>query len=273
VSDLAILLGAIAGYDVRDSTSVDTPVPDYATTMDGNIRGLRIGVPKEYFVGGMQAEVEAAVRNAIAALEDLGAEVSEVSLPHTEYALPAYYTIAPAEASANLARFDGVRYGLSAMKDELWDGYRQTRGRGFGPEVKRRIMLGTYALSAGYYDAYYVKAGKVRTLIRRDFDRAFETCDVLVAPTAPTTAFKIGEKIDDPLQMYLADVFTLALSLAGLCGLSLPCGFDNEGLPIGMQIMGGAFDEATVLRAAHAYEQARDSGARKPLLERAQTAQ
>jgi aspartyl-tRNA(Asn)/glutamyl-tRNA(Gln) amidotransferase subunit A len=266
VPDLAILLRSIAGYDARDSTSVDTPVPDYATSLDGDIRGLRIGVPKEYFVGGMQAEVEAVVRTAIATLADLGAEIREVSLPHTEYALPVYYTIAPAEASANLARFDGVRYGLSAMGDELWDGYQQTRGRGFGPEVKRRIMLGTYALSAGYYDAYYVKAGKVRTLIRRDFDQAFEMCDVLVAPTAPTTAFKIGEKVADPLQMYLADVFTLALSLAGLCGLSLPCGFDHEGLPIGMQIMGSAFDEATVLRVAHAYEQAADWRARTPRL-------
>jgi aspartyl-tRNA(Asn)/glutamyl-tRNA(Gln) amidotransferase subunit A len=268
VPDLAILLGSIAGYDPRDSTSVDTPVPDYAS-LNQDVRGLRIGVPKEYFVPGMQAAVEAAARTAIATLEDLGAESQEISLPHTDYALPAYYTIAPAEASANLARFDGVRYGLSEMGDELWDGYRQTRGQGFGPEVKRRIMLGTYALSAGYYDAYYVKAGKVRTLIRRDFNRALETCDVLVAPTAPTTAFKIGEKVADPLQMYLADAFTLALSLAGLCGLSLPCGFDTEGLPIGMQIMGGAFDEATVLRVAHAYEQATDWSARTPLLARA----
>jgi aspartyl-tRNA(Asn)/glutamyl-tRNA(Gln) amidotransferase subunit A len=264
VPDLAILLGSIAGYDARDSTSVNMPVPDYATSLERDVRGLRIGVPKEYFVRGMQAEVEAAVRTAVATLAGLGAEIQEVSLPHTDYALPAYYTIAPAEASANLARFDGVRYGLSTMGDELWDGYRQTRGQGFGPEVKRRIMLGTYALSAGYYDAYYVNAGKVRTLIRRDFDRALETCDVLVAPTTPTTAFKIGEKVADPLQMYLADVFTLALSLAGLCGLSLPCGFDGEGLPIGMQIMGGAFDEATVLRVAHAYEQATDWSARKP---------
>jgi aspartyl-tRNA(Asn)/glutamyl-tRNA(Gln) amidotransferase subunit A len=268
VPDLAILLGCIAGYDARDSTSVDTPVPDYAS-LKRDVRGLRIGVPKEYFVAGMQAEVEAAVRTAIATLEDMGAEIQEISLPHTDYALPTYYTIAPAEASANLARFDGVRYGLSVMGDELWDGYRQTRGQGFGPEVKRRIMLGTYALSAGYYDAYYVKAGKVRTLIRRDFDRALETCDVLVAPTTPTTAFKIGEKVADPLQMYLADAFTLALSLAGLCGLSLPCGFDTEGLPIGMQIMGGAFDEATVLGVAHAYEQATGWSARTPLLARA----
>jgi aspartyl-tRNA(Asn)/glutamyl-tRNA(Gln) amidotransferase subunit A len=266
VPDLAILLGSIAGYDARDSTSVDTPVPDYAASLDGDVRGLRVGIPVEYFVEGMQAEVETAVRTAIAILADLGAEIQEISLPHTDYALPTYYTIAPAEASANLARFDGVRYGFSAMAEELWNGYRQTRGQGLGPEVKRRIMLGTYALSAGYYDAYYVKAGKVRTLIRRDFEQALETCDVLVAPTTPTTAFKIGEKVADPLQMYLADAFTLALSLAGLCGLSLPCGFDKDGLPIGLQVMGGAFDEATVLRVAHAYEQATDWSARVPPL-------
>jgi aspartyl-tRNA(Asn)/glutamyl-tRNA(Gln) amidotransferase subunit A len=224
----------------------------------------------------MQPDVEAAVRAAIATLAGLGAEVVEVSLPHTEYALPVYYLIAPAEASANLARYDGMRYGLSLADIDpsgarssaysLWDSYRQVRGQGFGPEVKRRIMLGTYALSAGYYDAYYLKAGKVRTLIRRDFDQALEKCDVLVAPTSPTTAFKIGEKVDDPLQMYLADVFTLALSLAGLCGLSVPCGFDRAGLPIGLQIMGGAFDEATALRVAHAYEQATEWHTRRPNL-------
>ena len=196
------------------------------------------------------------MRAAIGTLAGLGAEVVEVSLPHTTYALPVYYLIAPAEASANLARYDGLRYGLSLRGSDLWDSYRQTRGQGFGPEVKRRIMLGTYALSAGYYDAYYLKASQVRTLIRQDFDQALEGCDVLVAPTTPTTAFKLGEKVDDPLQMYLQDIFTLALSLAGLCGLSVPCGFDANGLPIGLQIMGAAFDEATVLRVAHAYEQA-----------------
>jgi aspartyl-tRNA(Asn)/glutamyl-tRNA(Gln) amidotransferase subunit A len=235
VADAAILLQAIAGYDPRE---------------------LRIGVPREYFVEGTQPEVESAVRAAIETLAGLGAEVVDVSLPHTTYALPVYYLIAPAEASANLARYDGLRYGLSLEGADLWDSYRQTRGQGFGPEVKRRIMLGTYALSAGYYDAYYLKASQVRTLIRQDFDQALERCDVLVAPTTPTTAFKLGEKVDDPLQMYLQDIFTLALSLAGLCGLSLPCGFDASGLPIGLQIMGGAFDEATVLRVAHAYEQA-----------------
>jgi aspartyl-tRNA(Asn)/glutamyl-tRNA(Gln) amidotransferase subunit A len=272
VADVAILLGAIAGYDPRDSTSVDTPVPDYTASLNGDLRGLRLGVPREYFVEGMQPEVEAAVRAAVATLADLGARVVDVSLPHTDYALPVYYLIAPAEASANLARYDGLRYGLSLRSSasgagtgaDLWESYRQTREEGFGPEVKRRIMLGTYALSAGYYDAYYLKAGKVRTLIRRDFDRALEQCDVLLAPTAPTTAFRIGEKVDDPLQMYLGDVFTLALSLAGLPGLSLPCGFDAAGLPIGLQIMGGAFDEATVLRVAHAYEQATAWHQRKP---------
>jgi aspartyl-tRNA(Asn)/glutamyl-tRNA(Gln) amidotransferase subunit A len=266
VTDAAILLGAIAGHDLRDSTSMDLPVPDYLAALTGDLRGLRIGVPREYLLEGIQPEVEAAVRAAVTVLAGLGAEIIPVSLPHTEYALPAYYLIAPAEASANLARYDGVRYGLSLAGDDLWDGYRQTRGRGFGPEVKRRIMLGTYALSAGYYDAYYLKAGQVRTLIRRDFEQAWQQCDLLAAPTTPATAFKIGEKAGDPLQMYLADVFTLALSLAGLCGISLPCGFDRAGLPIGLQIMGRAFDEATVLRAAHAYEQATEWHTRRPVL-------
>jgi aspartyl-tRNA(Asn)/glutamyl-tRNA(Gln) amidotransferase subunit A len=266
VADAAILLGTIAGHDPRDSTTMDLPVPDYLAALTGDVRGLRIGVPREYFLEGIQSEVEAAVRDAIAVLAGLGAEILPVSLPHTEYALPAYYLIAPAEASANLARYDGIRYGLSLTGDDLLDSYRQTRGQGFGPEVKRRIMLGTYALSAGYYDAYYLKAGQVRTLIRRDFEQAWQQCDLLVAPATPTTAFRIGEKADDPLQMYLADVFTLALSLAGLCGISLPCGFDRAGLPIGLQIMGRAFDEATALRAAHAYEQATEWHTRRPAL-------
>ena len=266
VSDAAILLGTIAGYDPRDSTSVDTPVADYAASLTADLRGLRIGVPREYLIEGMQPEVESAVRAAVGTMADLGAEVVEVSLPHTGYALPVYYLIAPAEASANLARYDGMRYGLSLDAADLWDSYRQTRGQGFGAEVKRRIMLGTYALSAGYYDAYYLKASQVRTLIRRDFDRALAKCDVLVTPTAPSTAFKIGEKVDDPLQMYLQDIFTLALSLAGLPGLSLPCGFDTSGLPIGLQIMGAAFDEATVLRVAYAYEQATGWHKRRPAL-------
>jgi aspartyl-tRNA(Asn)/glutamyl-tRNA(Gln) amidotransferase subunit A len=276
VDDLGILLGTIAGYDAHESTSVDIPVPDYAAALaapvpspDG-LRGLRVGVPREYLIEGIQPEVDAAVRAALDTLAALGAEVVEVSLPHTEYALPVYYLIAPAEASANLARYDGMRYGLSLPEPELWDRYRQTRGQGFGPEVKRRIMLGTYALSAGYYDAYYLKASQVRTLIRRDFDQALKSCDFLVAPTCPTTAFKIGEKIDDPLQMYLQDIFTLALSLAGLPGLSLPCGFDGDGLPIGLQIMGGAFDEMTVLRVAQAYEQATEWHKQRPALARPQ---
>jgi aspartyl-tRNA(Asn)/glutamyl-tRNA(Gln) amidotransferase subunit A len=270
VSDAAILLGSIAGYDPRDSTSVDMPAADYAASLTDDLRGLRIGVPQEYLIEGMQPEVESAVRAAVGLMASLGAEVVEVSLPHTGYALPVYYLIAPAEASANLARYDGMRYGLSLDGTDLWESYRQTRGQGFGAEVKRRIMLGTYALSAGYYDAYYLKASQVRTLIRRDFDWALAECDVLVTPTAPSTAFKIGEKVDDPLQMYLQDIFTLALSLAGLPGLSLPCGFDAGGLPIGLQIMGAAFDEATVLRVAYAYEQATDWHERRPSLKPAQ---
>ena len=258
VNDVAVLLQAISGHDARDSTSVNRPVPRYTDSLTADVRGLRVGVPKEYFIDGMQPAVQSAVQGAIDTLQHLGAEIVNVSLPHTDYALPVYYLIAPAEASANLARYDGLRYGLSLRTDQLWETYRKTRGQGFGPEVKRRIMLGTYALSAGYFDAYFLKAGKVRTLIRRDFDEALQRCDVLVAPTAPTTSFKIGEKAHNPLQMYLGDVFTLALSLAGLCGLSLPCGFDEDGLPIGLQIMGGAFDEATVLRVGHAYEQATD---------------
>ncbi len=256
VTDAALLLGVIAGHDPRDSTSVDAPVPDYTAALTGDIRGVRVGVPQEYFIEGMQPEVEAAVRAAVDQLADLGAEVQEVSLPHTDYALPVYYLIAPAEASANLARYDGVRYGLRVDGGGLIGTYKATRGQGFGPEVKRRIMLGTYALSAGYYDAYYLKAQKVRTLIKADFDAAFEQVDAIVAPTSPTTAFRIGEKVDDPLQMYLSDVFTLSVNLAGICGISVPCGFDGQGLPIGMQIMGPAFGEGRVLRVAHAYEQA-----------------
>ena len=264
VADAALLLGAISGYDPRDSTSVNAPVPDYGASLTGDIRGKRIGVPREYFLEGIQPEVEAAVRDAVNRMAELGAEIVEVSLPHTGYALPVYYLVAPAEASANLARYDGMRYGLSLEGGDLWDTYRKTRGLGFGPEVKRRIMLGTYALSAGYYDAYYLKASQIRTLIRKDFDRALETCDVLVAPTTPTTAFTLGEMVSDPMQMYLQDVFTLALSLAGLPGLSMPCGFDRSGLPIGLQIMGGAFDEATVLRVAHAYESATEWHKQRP---------
>jgi len=256
VHDAALILNTIAGYDPRDSTSVNVPVPDYVQSLTPEVKGLRVGVPEEYFVAGMQPGVGETVREAISTLQSLGAEIEEVSLPHTAYAVPVYYIIAPAEASANLARYDGVKYGFSfADAEDMWDGYRRTRQYGFGPEVKRRIMLGTYALSAGYYDAYYLKAQKVRTLIKGDFDKAFERCDVVIGPTAPTVAFGIGEKVDDPLQMYLSDIFTLSLNLAGLCGLSLPCGF-VEDMPVGMQIFGKAFDEATILRVAYAYEQA-----------------
>ncbi len=266
VRDAAVLLGAIAGHDPWDGTSMGLPVPDYEVALTGDVKGVRVGVPREYFIDGLQPEVEAAVRGAVERLAELGADVREVSLPHTDYALPVYYLIAPAEASANLARYDGVRYGPRVQSDSLDEMYRRTRGQGFGPEVKRRIMLGTYALSAGYYDAYYLKAQKVRTLIKADFDAAFQEVDVIVGPTTPTTAFRIGEKVDDPLQMYLSDVFTLSMNLAGICGLSLPCGFDLRGLPIGLQVMGPAFGEARVLRVAHAYEQACDWAARRPHL-------
>lgn len=267
VTDAALLLGAIAGHDPRDSTSVALPVPDYLAELSQQgpeIGGLRVGIPREYFIGGIQPAVEAAVRRAIGVLADLGAEVQEISLPHTDLALPVYYLIAPAEASANLARYDGIRYGLSVPGATLWDGYCKTRGRGFGPEVKRRIMLGTYALSAGYYDAYYLKAQQVRTLIKQDFENALRRVDVIACPTSPTTAFRIGERINDPLSMYLADIFTLSLNLAGLCGISVPCGFDDNGLPIGLQLMAGAFQEGTLLRVAHAYEQATAWNRRKP---------
>jgi len=256
VTDAGLLLEAIAGHDPCDSTSLDAPVPDYAAALTGDVEGVRVGVPQEYFIAGMQPEVEEAVRAAVNVLSDLGAEVREINLPHTDYALAVYYLIAPAEASANLARYDGVRYGLRVDGDGLIETYKATRGQGFGPEVKRRIMLGAYALSAGYYDAYYLKAQKARTLIKADFDSAFEQVDIVVAPATPTTAFPIGEKVDDPLQMYLGDVFTLSMNLAGICGLSLPCGFDDAGLPIGLQVMGPPLGEETALRVAHAYEQA-----------------
>lgn len=266
VTDCALLLEAIAGYDPKDSTSANLPVPRYVEALTGDVKGMRLGVPKEYFGQGIQPEVEAAVRAALGVWETLGAEIVEVSMPHTEYALPTYYLLAPAEASANLARYDGVRYGyLYPDAQDIWDAYRKTRQYGFGAEVKRRIMLGTYALSAGYYDAYYLKAQKVRTLIKQDFDRALEVCDALIAPTTPSVAFRLGEKVEDPLQMYLQDVFTLSLNLAGLCGISIPCGF-AEGLPIGVQVLGGAYQEETILRVAYAYEQATDWHLRKPPL-------
>ncbi|MDZ4766871.1 MAG: Asp-tRNA(Asn)/Glu-tRNA(Gln) amidotransferase subunit GatA, partial [Chloroflexota bacterium] len=262
VEDAARLLHVMAGHDPLDSTTLDMPVPDYVAALTGDMKGLRVGVPKEYFIDGMQPEVERAVRAAIAHMATLGAQIVEISMPHTDYSLPVYYIIAPAEASANLARYDGIRFGQRIDKGDMWDTYKATRGQGFGAEVKRRIMLGTYALSAGYYDAYYGKAQQVRTLIRRDFDAAFEQIDVIVAPVAPTTAFKIGENTNDPLKMYLEDVFTLPASLAGVAGMSVPCGYDEAGLPIGLQLIAAPFNEATMLRAAHAYEQTTNWGAR-----------
>jgi len=255
VEDLALLLQVIAGHDPADSTSVDLPVPDYRAALTGDIRGLRIGIPAEYRVPGMDPAVEEVIEEALRTLQELGAELVPVSLPHTEYALATYYIIAPSEASANLARYDGVKYGLSLPGETLLERYLRTRGEGFGPEVKRRIMLGTYALSAGYYDAYYVKAQKVRTLIKRDFDQAFERVDVIAAPTSPTVAFRLGERTADPLQMYLSDVFTIPANMAGLPAIAVPCGFAH-GLPVSLQFMGRPFDEPTLLRVAHAYEQA-----------------
>jgi len=256
VADCAMLFETIAGYDSKDSTSVDLPVPDCLGGIADGVRGLRLGVPKEYFVDGMQPEVNQAIQKALKVWESLGAEIVEVSMPHTEYCLSVYYLLATAEASANLARFDGIRYGYSDHHAEsLWDGYTASRTEGFGAEVKRRIMLGTYALSAGYYDAYYLKAQKVRTLIKQDYDRALEQCDALITPTSPTTAYGIGEKVNDPLEMYLSDIYTLSLNLAGLCGIAIPCGF-AAGLPIGLQIQGNAFAEAEIMRVAYAYEQA-----------------
>ena len=255
VRDSALLLQALAGHDPADSTSARAPVPDYSAALTGDVKGLRLGVPKEYFVSGMQPEVEQAVRQAVRELEKHGAVIEEIRLPHTEYAVAVYYIVATAEASSNLARYDGMRYGHRADARDLNETYRISRDEGFGAEVKRRIMLGTYALSAGYYDAYYLKAQRVRTLIKRDFEEAFKQCDVIVTPTAPTTAFRIGEKTQDPLQMYLSDIYTISVNLAGLPALSLPCGFDGAGLPIGLQIIGKHFDESTVLRTAHAYEQ------------------
>jgi len=267
VADAALLLGVIAGHDPLDSTSVPAPVPDYQEKLNAGVRGLRIGLPKEYFIPGMDREVEAAVRAAIRQLTHLGAEVVEISLPHTDYAVAVYYLIATAEASANLARFDGVRYGARVRGADVLETYAKTRGAGFGPEVKRRIILGTYALSAGYHDAYYLRAQKVRTLIRRDFEQAFQKCDVIVAPTTPTPAFKIGERVDDPLQMYLCDIFTISVNLAGNCGLSLPCGFTAQPkLPIGLQLIGPAFAEPTLLRVAQAYEQATPWHTERPAL-------
>ncbi|WP_425058041.1 Glutamyl-tRNA(Gln) amidotransferase subunit A [Sporomusa carbonis] len=256
VTDCAIVLNAIAGHDAKDSTSINAPVPDYTQALVNDVKGLKIGLPKEYFGAGIQPEVADAIKQAVNRFSAMGAEVREVSLPHTQYALPAYYLIAPAEASSNLARYDGVGFGHRAAGSDIIDMYKKTRSEGFGDEVKRRIMLGTYALSSGYYDAYYLKALKVRTLVKQDFDQAFAEVDVLITPTAPTTAFKIGE-LSDPLAMYLQDICTIPINLAGLPGVSLPCGFAH-GLPVGMQIIGKPLAEATIIQAAYAFEQAND---------------
>ncbi|HVO94901.1 MAG TPA: Asp-tRNA(Asn)/Glu-tRNA(Gln) amidotransferase subunit GatA [Terriglobales bacterium] len=264
VRDAALLLETLAGHDPADSTSADRLVPRYSDALKEPIKGLRIGVPKEYFVAGMDEEVEHTVRKAVVELEQQGARVEEIRLPHTEYAVAVYYIVATAEASSNLARYDGMRFGRRAEAKDLTTTYRVSRDEGFGAEVKRRIMLGTYVLSAGYYDAYYLKAQRVRTLIKHDFEEAFKHCDVILTPTTPTTAFRLGEKIQDPLQMYLSDIFTISVNLAGLPALSLPCGFDGEGMPIGLQIIGKPFDEATILRVAYRYEQATEWHKKKP---------
>jgi len=276
VRDAATLLQVISGHDSRDSTSVPRDVPDYAGGLTGDIKGLKLGLPKEYLIGGLDPQVKQAIDAAVTQLRQLGAEIVEISLPHTDYAVATYYIIATAEASANLARFDGIRYGRRVDGADPIELYRKTRGAGFGPEVKRRIILGTYVLSSGYYDAYYLRAQKVRTLIRQDFLKAFEQVDAIVTPTMPTPAFRIGEKADDPLQMYLSDIFTLSCNLAGLCGISVPCGFATVSsaepgtpasrLPIGLQLLGQPFSEETLLRVAHAYEQSTPWHQEKPVM-------
>jgi len=261
VEDCARLLGAVAGYDPADSTSVDCPVPDYLASLKDGVKGKKIGLPREYFIAGLDADVKRSLDEAIAVYRQLGAEFVDVSLPHTDYSVACYYLIATAEASSNLARYDGVRYGV--RKDDgsgLVDMYQQSRAAGFGPEVKRRIMLGTYALSSGYYDAYYLKAQKVRTLVRQDFLDAFEQVDLLLTPVAPTPAFRIGAKVNDPLQMYLSDIFTIPVNLAGTCAVSVPCGMSGSGLPIGLQLVGKPFAEGDILQAAYAFEQATQWG-------------
>jgi aspartyl-tRNA(Asn)/glutamyl-tRNA(Gln) amidotransferase subunit A len=266
VRDCAALLNIISGKDPLDSTSAPVAVPDFAEGIGRDIKGLKVGIPKEYFIDGMDPEVETAVRAAIKQYESLGAIPVEVSLPHAGYAVATYYVLATSEASSNLARYDGVKYGFRAEGKDLLDMYMQSRAQGFGAEVKRRIMLGTYTLSSGYYDAYYKKAQQVRTLIKRDFQDAFHAVDLLLTPTTPTAAFRMGEKTDDPLQMYLADIFTISVNLAGVPGISIPCGFTSDNLPIGMQLIGKHFDEETLLQAAYAYEQSTDWHKRKPNL-------
>jgi len=259
VEDCALLLGVVAGHDPADSTSIHRDVPDYCATLRDGVAGMRLGLPREYFIDGLDPEVKQTVEKAIAVYKDLGAEIVEVSLPHTQYAVACYYLIATAEASSNLARYDGVRFGLRRDEGQgLIEMYRQSRAAGFGDEVKRRIMLGTYALSSGYYDAYYLKAQKVRTLIRQDFLEAFGKVDAILTPVAPTPAFRIDEKTADPLQMYLSDIFTIPVNLAGTCAMSIPCGVSTAGLPIGLQLIGSPFGEETILRAAYSFEQATD---------------
>ncbi|MDI6606035.1 MAG: amidase family protein, partial [Candidatus Omnitrophota bacterium] len=266
VTDSALLLKVISGYDPQDSTSVNKEVPDYTNSLGMAIKGLKIAIPKEYFIDGMDPEVKKAVGEAVEKLKNLGATVKEVSLPHTEYAAPVYYIIATAEASSNLARFDGVQYGYRSPQQSLIDMYRKTRGEGFGEEAKRRIILGTFALSHGYYDAYYLRALKVRTLIKQDFDHVFAQFHCILTPTSPTPAFKIGERKDDPLKMYLSDIYTISVNLAGIPAISLPCGFTKGSLPIGLQIMARPFDEEMLFRVAHTYEQNTDWHKMKPKL-------
>ena len=269
--DCALLMNIISGYDDRDSTSVNEPVPDYTKALVNDVRGLKIGIPKEAFVEGLDGEVRRFVEDALNLLKKLGAVIKEVSLPHTPYAVATYYIVATAEASSNLARFDGVRYGLrtqpsTVRKNALVDMYEETRAKGFGDEAKRRIMLGTYALSSGYYDAYYLRGQKVRTLIKNDLDEVFKDCDVIMTPTSPTVAFKVGEKISDPLSMYLSDIYTIPANLAGIPAISIPCGFSRNGLPIGLQLMGRAFDEEMLLRVSYTYEQNTEWHLKKPTL-------
>src|SRR5437667_3166660 len=262
VRDAALIMNAIAGHDAQDTTALNEPVPDYTASLGHDLGGVRLGLPKEYLTEGIDSQIKAAIDAAVNQMSSLGAEIVEVSLPTTEYAIAVYYIVATAEASANLARFDGVRYGYRAENPkDILDLYGRTREEGFGPEVKRRIILGTYVLSSGYYDAYYLRAQKVRELIRRDFAKAFERVDALISPTSPITAFKFGERVADPLQMYLADIFTIAANLAGICGISVPCGFadlDGHRLPVGLQLLGKALDDARILQIAHAYEQSTD---------------
>ncbi|MBI4710094.1 MAG: Asp-tRNA(Asn)/Glu-tRNA(Gln) amidotransferase subunit GatA [Nitrospirae bacterium] len=266
VRDSAILLNVISGHDLLDSTSAPVEVPDFVSVLGRDIKGMKIGIPKEFLIEGMDKEVDAFVRDAIKKLESLGAVPLEVSLPHTGYAVAAYYILATSEASSNLARYDGVKYGLRAEGRDLMDMYMQTRAKGFGSEVKRRIILGTYALSSGYYDAYYKKAQQIRTLIKKDFQRAFETVDVIATPTTPAPAFKLGEKTEDPLQMYLSDIFTISVNLAGVPGISIPCGFTSGNLPVGLQLIGKHFDEESILKIAYAYEQSTDWHKKRPKL-------